>query len=766
MDQNRLMNILDSMEDGIYIVNQKYEIEYINHVIRGEFGEVKGRKCYEYFHGRNKVCPWCKNQEVFAGNSVQWEWYSSKNNKYYDLLDTPLKNPDGTVSKLEIFRDISKYKQVENELKRSEERYILAQRAANIGSWEWDIISGDLKWSDNIEPMFGYSRGEFGATYEAFLKCIHPQDMQYVIDSVNACVARDEDYAIEHRIVWPDETVHWVSETGDVIRDEYGKAIRMIGIVQNITERKKAEEAIMMRNRELSSLNTIAAIISQSLELEKVLTDTLQTVLDLMHLKAGWIFLWDEKEDKLTLAGHLGLSREFVLEEAERPMGNCICSQVIQKKKPLITENILKCPRLSGTVVKGEGLKCHASVPLISSNRVVGVMNVASENFRPFSSEDLKLLSAIGHQVGVSVENASLFEDTKQKSSKLEEAYERLKSLYEELKAERERAKNLSNALEEKFGLGNIIGKNHKMQALYDLIENISPTNSTVLIQGESGTGKELIAGAIHNLSPRRDKPFIVANCSAYSENLLESELFGHEKGAFTGAIKRKRGRFELAQGGTIFLDEIGEIPATTQLLLLRVLQARKFERVGGEESFSVDVRVIAASNRDLSREMHEGRFREDLYYRLNVIPILVPPLRERKDDIPLLAKHFLKNYCKIINKNIKGFSEEVFQILLNYHWPGNVRELQNIIEHGVILAKEDMIKEADLPLILKVGSNDSIEKITSLKAVEKNIILKVLKETGENKYQTAKKLGITRSTLYGKLKKYGIKLKGRNEQS
>ena len=527
--------------------------------------------------------------------------------------------------------------------------------------------------------------------------------------------------------------------------------------ITGISNRKQTEEALERRNRELSSLNVIATTISRSLELEKVLADTLRTVLDLMDLKAGWIFLREGETDKLILTSHLGLSPEFVREETERPLGNCICSHVMRRKKPLIAENILKCSRLSRSVVEEQGLACHASVPLISKDRVVGVMNVASENFRPFSEEDLGLLTGIGHQVGVAIENARLFEDTRKKSSELKEAYERLKSLYEELKRERKKTKTLKKALEERFGLENIVGKNHKMQAIYDLIEDISQSDSTVLIQGESGTGKELIARAIHVLSPRKERPFVVANCSAYAQTLLESELFGHEKGAFTGAIRRKKGRFELADGGSIFLDEIGEIPPTTQLVLLRVLQEKKFERVGGEDTIKVDVRVIAATNRNLAQDMMSGRFREDLYYRLNVIPVMVPPLRERKDDIPLLVKHFLEVYSTASSKAIRGFSEEVMQIFLDYDWPGNVRELQNVVEHAVILAKGEMITQIDLPHSLKETFPRTYADISSLKDTEKNLILKVLNETDGNKYQAAKRLGITRSTLYGKLRKHGI---------
>jgi transcriptional regulator with PAS, ATPase and Fis domain len=294
------------------------------------------------------------------------------------------------------------------------------------------------------------------------------------------------------------------------------------------------------------------------------------------------------------------------------------------------------------------------------------------------------------------------------------------------------------------------------MQEIYELISDISNTDSTVLILGESGTGKELIARAIHFKSHRKTKPFVVANCSAYSQNLLESELFGHEKGAFTGAIRRKIGRFELSQGGTIFLDEIGEVSPPTQILLLRVLQDHRFERVGGEETLEVDVRVIAATNKNLMEEMRKGTFREDLYYRLNVIPILVPPLRERKDDIPLLTSHFLQKFSREKGKEVKSIASEVMELFLAHSWPGNVRELENVIEHASIIAKKDKILAKDLPqyLLQKPLPN---QQLFSLKDHERDLILKALEETKWNKHQASKKLKITRSTLYGKMKRYGL---------
>ena len=332
----------------------------------------------------------------------------------------------------------------------------------------------------------------------------------------------------------------------------------------------------------------------------------------------------------------------------------------------------------------------------------------------------------------------------------------RIKDLHDELKWEKDKNVLLTQALEKRYSFGNIVGKSARMQKIYEFVTDISNTDSTVLIQGESGTGKELIARAIHFNSTRKNKPFIVANCSAYSQNLLESELFGHEKGAFTGAIRRKIGRFELAHGGTIFLDEIGEISPPTQIFLLRVLQDHRFERVGGEETLEIDVRVIAATNKNLTDEMKKGSFREDLYYRLNVIPIFVPPLRERKDDIALLASHFLKKFSHEKEKDVTSFSPEVMEIFLAHPWPGNVRELENVIEHAVIIAKQEKILPKDLPQYLLQKPISGQELIT-LHDYEKDLILKTLEECHWNKNQTAKRLKINRSTLFGKMSRYGL---------
>lgn len=322
----------------------------------------------------------------------------------------------------------------------------------------------------------------------------------------------------------------------------------------------------------------------------------------------------------------------------------------------------------------------------------------------------------------------------------------------------------LKDKLSKKFNFENIIGKNRKMQELFELIRDIAKTNSTVLIRGESGTGKELIANAIHFNSDRIEKPFVKVNCAVLAENLLESELFGHVKGAFTGAIKDKVGRFELAHGGTIFLDEIGDISPNMQLKLLRVLQEGEFERVGGNETKKVDVRILAATNRNLEEAMKSGNFRQDLYYRLNVIPLDVPPLKERKDDIPLLVTYFLEKFSVDFKKQIRAVDDEAMDYLQTYDWPGNIRELENLMERAIVLNKSGILTVKDFPI--SVPSAETEEEINinvdnDLTGVvdnfEKKIIMKALRENNFNKLRTAEKLGIHRSTFMSKLKKYEI---------
>ena len=327
----------------------------------------------------------------------------------------------------------------------------------------------------------------------------------------------------------------------------------------------------------------------------------------------------------------------------------------------------------------------------------------------------------------------------------------------------------LRDEVEERYHFGSILGRNPRMQEIFQIIRTVAETDATVLVQGESGTGKELVARAIHYNSGRRDKPFVVVSCSALPETLLESELFGHEKGAFTGAIRQRIGRFEMAEGGTVFLDEIGEMTMPVQLKLLRVLQEREIERVGGNQTLKVDVRVIAATHRDLQQAMEERHFRQDLFYRLNVVPVKLPPLRERLDDVPLLASHFLRKYASKNQRAIKSFSRDAMAALCNYAYPGNVRELENIIERAVIMEKGDSIQRAELgldatvrkvPAAAVTGELDLFRKMKAeaVERFEREYLSQLLRLYRGNMSRSAQHAGINIKNLHDKMAKYGLK--------
>ncbi|MBN1269116.1 MAG: sigma 54-interacting transcriptional regulator, partial [Kiritimatiellae bacterium] len=381
-------------------------------------------------------------------------------------------------------------------------------------------------------------------------------------------------------------------------------------------------------------------------------------------------------------------------------------------------------------------------VPIKIGQEVAGALS-ADRDYDPDRDldEDMRLLTIV----------ASLIAQAVKLRRAAQEERERLEQENERLRAE----------LRDRFRPGNIIGNSHEMQIVYDQIAQVAKSPATVLITGETGTGKELVAHAIHYSSDRADKPFIKAHCAALPESIIESELFGHEKGAFTGATAERKGRFELADKGTLFLDEIGELPASIQIKLLRVLQEREFERVGGTKTIKVNVRLIVATNKDLPKLVADGRFREDLYYRLHVFPIFVPPLRSRKADIMLLSDFFLDRYAKQNGKSIRRLSSGAIDMLMSYHWPGNVRELENCIERAVLVAEGDVIHPHHLPPTLQTAEASGTEAKGDLKtlveAYERDLIRDALKSTRGNMAAAARALGSTPRIIGYKVEQYGI---------
>lgn len=386
------------------------------------------------------------------------------------------------------------------------------------------------------------------------------------------------------------------------------------------------------------------------------------------------------------------------------------------------------------------GSACDGSCP----------MRQTIESGRPTYNVEVEIQRKDGRKVPINVNTALLFDD----DGAVIGAVETFRDV--------SKIRQLEEELEDRYRFDTILGKSKPMQELYDLLENVVDSDATVLIQGESGTGKELVARALHYNGVRKEKPFVAVNCSALAENLLESELFGHEKGAFTGAVRMKPGRFEIADGGTLFLDEIGDMSSALQVKLLRVLDEQTFQRVGGTKNIRVDVRIIAATNKNLIEEVQNKDFRKDLYYRLNVVSIWLPPLREHIDDIPLLADHFIHRCNRKMKKSIREISSDVIQHLMDYPWPGNVRELENAIEQAVVLCRGDEIESRHLPRTILTGTFTQEREETflnekSLDEGEKQILIRVLNAVNGSRVRAAKRLGLSKATLWRKMKKHGL---------
>ncbi len=495
--------------------------------------------------------------------------------------------------------------------------------------------------------------------------------------------------------------------------------------------------------QELSLLFDISRILQKSEDIQVSLSVIIEQIVKSMGMLQGAITLLNRHSNEISIEASYGIS-EASMEKIKYKLGEGITGKVIATGETITIENVADNPIFldktkSTKKWKNQSFIC---VPVKIGNQTIGTISCQRALTKEITiEEDAKLLSIIGSMIAL--------------SAKLRREYQEEK---DKLKIENER---LQNELKSKFKPKNIIGSSTAMQEVFDLIFQVSGSEATVLIRGESGTGKELIANAIHYNSKRADMPFIKVNCAALPETIIESELFGHEKGAFTGAVAARKGRFELADGGTIFLDEIGDLSPSTQIKLLRVLQEKEFERVGGNETIKANVRIIAATNRDLEKLMAEKSFREDLYYRLNVFPIHVPPLRSRKSDIMLLADYFTEKYSRKNNKNIKRITTPAIQLLTSYHWPGNVRELENCIERAVLLSKDDVIHGNHLPPSLQSAESTNTGIHHTLKQavdeLEKEMILDALKSCNGNMTKAAKMLGITERIIGLRKEKYGI---------
>ena len=492
----------------------------------------------------------------------------------------------------------------------------------------------------------------------------------------------------------------------------------------------------------LEVTNTLVA----NLDLRELLKAIAACVERVMHHEYTGLSLFDPASNQLRLhALDFPQGKGLLQEEMLLPLEGTAAGEVFRTRQPLLV-GPANYGRFQADIARKfveEGLMSACIVPLNSSNRALGTLSLASLREGAFTQEDVDLLAQVANQVAIAVENALAFQEIAELKNKLAE--EKL-YLEEEIR--------IDHNFEE------IVGESTALKRVLSQAETVAPTDSAVLIQGETGTGKELVARAIHNLSRRRYRTFVKVNCAAIPIGLLESELFGHERGAFTGAIVQKVGRFELAHQGTLFLDEVGDIPLELQPKLLRVLQEKEFERLGGTRTIRIDVRVVAATNRDLAKMVAEGQFRSDLFYRLNVFPISMPPLRERPEDIPLLVRYFAQRFSRRNDKPIETIPSEDMEELTRYHWPGNARELENLIERAVILARGPVLRIPPGELTVEPETPSPLP--STLAAAEREHILRALRETNwviGGPTGAAARLGLRRTTLQSRIKKLGISL-------
>jgi formate hydrogenlyase transcriptional activator len=541
-----------------------------------------------------------------------------------------------------------------------------------------------------------------------------------------------------------------------MVRD--GKTVGAVITFLDITERKKAEEELRKTEQRKSSLLEVNNAIINNLTQEALFASAYDAISRVVPFDRAAFLLYRPETKTLKLLSmntdneseFFRLGKDYDLEETR------ISAWVLESQQAVMRGDLEVGEQSPGEQrLVAEGIQSYCVVPLVARGSSIGTFSVWSHTKNRYTQADAELLQEVANQVALAVANMKSYEEIASLTARLEK-----ENVY------------LQEEIRTEHNFEEIVGNSPPLLDLLRRVDQVASTDSSVLIYGETGTGKELIARAIHNRSARKDRPLVKVNCSAISAGLVESELFGHVKGAFTGAFERRIGRFELADGGTIFLDEVGELPLETQVKLLRVLQEREFEPVGSNRSVCVDVRIIAATNRNLQESISAGSFRSDLYYRLNVFPLEVPPLRERRSDIPQLAMFFLSRYSRNLGKKIEGISAAATEKLTNYYWPGNIRELQNVIERSLILSQGPILElESDLISVPAPETRDAVSEVVTptaspsalktLEEVERDHISAVLQQTRgviEGANGAAKTLGMHPNTLRHRMEKLGIK--------
>jgi formate hydrogenlyase transcriptional activator len=635
-----------------------------------------------------------------------------------------------------------------------EERLSLAADSARAHLWHLEIDSGRIWTTEKAKEFFGFALDR-ELDLEIFLNMVHPEDREKLRLTLEEAVRSGEDNGAEYRIVRPDGSIRWVLSRARPYPASPGQSARLIGVSIDMTVRKQVEQALENRlrfERLLSDLSARFVNIPPD-RVDSEIDYGLRQILEFFQVdRAG---LMRSLPDRSAYQITHGVYSEDVPPvpvgvELLRSIYPWASEKLVEKHEVVSFSRLDDLPpeaNVDKQTYAEWGIRSALDIPIITGGSVVHVIAINSvKSERVWPEELFPRLQLLGEIFVNAIERKQIRLELEKRLREIEELKQRLENeniyLHEEVKL-------LADHTE-------IVGQSLAMKKVLSQAEQVARTDSTVLIQGETGTGKELLARAIHRLSSRKDRPLVTVNCASLPPTLIESELFGREKGAYTGAMTKMIGRFEVADGSTLFLDEIGEIPLELQGKLLRVLEEGSFERLGSTNTLHVNVRIIAATNRDLGEEVKAGRFRKDLYYRLNVFPIAIPPLRERPEDIPLLVWAFVEKAQKRIGKEIETISKKTMEALQSYSWPGNVRELNNVIEHAMILSKDK-----NLPVHLPMPGSLETDATQDLQDMERRHILAVLEKTGwrlSGDGGAAEALGLKRTTLRAKMKKLGIK--------
>ena len=654
-----------------------------------------------------------------------------------DIMLRPIGTATGPVV-LSFLRDTTEQRAALEELRRQDQ--LLRSVVESVRDYAIYILDSDghiVTWNPGGERIHGYTADEIVGKH--FSRFFTQKDMDRGHPEAMLAQAREQGRFEEQGWrVRHDGTRFWAESTLTAIKDGDGKVTGFAKLTRDYTDRKSAEEAVMLQ---------LSAALLASNDTRKLLTAFSASIREMIPHDAATLGLVDPKTDTLTVHFLGADDRERGRRELRVPVNASPGGEAFSRQQPVLLER-MQDSVYAQTGVKHLveiGMQSGCWVPLIHRGEAIGALNVSSRSAGAFSLRDAAILSEFAAQVATAVHNAEAFRHVEATRDRLEQERQYL-----------EQEINLENRFED------IVGESKGLKKVLQQIETVAPTDATVLIQGETGTGKELLARAIHRLSGRRERTFIKLNCAAIPAGLLESELFGHEKGAFTGAIARKMGRLELAHEGTLFLDEVGEMPLELQPKLLRALQEREIERLGGTRPISVNVRLIAATNRDLATMVQEKTFRADLYYRLKVFPIESPPLRDRTADIPVLVRHFVDKHCRHMGRVIETIPEATMEALTRWKWPGNIRELENLMERAVILTRGPVLYVPLAELELPLEDDEEVEgqEASTLHAAEREHILRVLRECNGligGADGAASRLGLKRTTLNSKLKKLRI---------